>query len=758
MRTIKPEFKKHMLAVAICSLNLVAAEPVFAQSTAEEPEQNDENDYEQIIITAERRSTGLQEIPISASAFSGEMLNERGVDTFEQLQYQIPSVTFVDNGNNKFLNIRGIGISEAAPNQTAGVAVHLDGGYIAREFVYGDAFFDIASVEVLKGPQGTYSGQNASGGAMFINSQKPVIGEQSGFINMEYGNYDRKRAGGAVSFPIADDWAARISVDWESRDSFYNNHGYNPALPAHEWETQPGNLDRSFGRFQLLYSPSYKFEARFIHEVSRNDTDGVTYQYFAAPGTNELPENPRELTYDAPGKRLVTYDRSTLHINWEATEAFRVLANLSYLQSHQRYLTDDDLGAPISELQQSRYFTIDDSYWTGELTLVSLNEGPLEWTVGASFLDYEQHNHLNFLTYNTADLPGTAPDPTLHTELYLYLNTLRANQALFGEIGYDLTSELQVKFGLRYNRDEVGFDNDSFLSAGPVFPEGRDSHFQAPDGFPFPADELLDFSATTGRFVINWTPEDDGLYYFTISRGYKPGGTTPFANEYDSEEVTNFEAGWKGQLLDDAVTASLSAYHMAYDQFQRTFSPDPFNPANSITRNVDGSTIDGLDVQLAGTLYDFRWDMAFAISKGEYGDLDVVYPAGAIDGVNPTEPVLTNLKGQSIDFLPEKSLNAGLSYEGLELSAGRLIPSVRLSYQDEFYTSFYQTQYNLVPSKTLIDVFVAYESDLDWRLEFYAKNITDKQYISNASGGNSGLGMFMLGNPREVGAKLRYVF
>lgn len=716
---------------------------------------------EEVIVTAERRATSVQDIPISAIALSGTNLDERGVNTFEQLQYQVPSLTFTDNGNTKYLNIRGVGVSESAPNQTAGVAVHLDGGYVAREFVYGDAFFDMESIEVLRGPQGTYSGQNASGGAIFINSKKPVLGETSGFVAVEYGNYDRKRMGAGVSFPLTDTLAARIAVDWEDRDSFYNNHGPDLATPTDRVEDQPGNVDRSFGRFQLLYSPSDDFEARLIHEFSDNKTDGVPYKDFPEGGSNDLPSSGvRDLNRDLDGHRNVTYDRTTVQFDWGAHEAFRVLGNLSFLESHQHYLSDGDYGSPYTDptaVQSGNDYTIDDEYWTGEVTLVSTGEGPLEWTVGASFLDYEQKNYLNFLRYNHPSYPGTGLDVTRHTRLFFFLDNLRSNEAVFGEVGYKLTPELQVKVGLRYNRDEVGFDDDSYLSAGPA-PAGKLSHYNATSGMGLPATELLDFNATTGRILVNWEPTDTDLYYATVSRGYKPGGTTPFANEYEAEEVTNYELGWKGSLLDGNINASVSAYYMEYDKFQRTFAQDPENPATQLTRNVDGSTIKGIEAQLAGILGKVRWDVSFAYNKGEYGDLAIVLPVGVEDTVNPTVAGVSNLDGEPIDYLPETAFNFGLAYEGIELAGGMLIPSIRLSYQDEYYTTFYHYDYNLTPSKTLVDFFLAYEAKEDWRAEFYAKNVADKEYISRAQGGDDGIGSYLLGNPREIGVKLRYNF
>jgi len=754
------QFPKNILSV--CIAGALASFVLAGPSWAADSEESDTSMLEEVTVTAERRAVSVQEIPLSAVALSGLTLEKRDINTMEQLQYAVPSLIFTDNGNTRYVNIRGVGQSESAPNQTQGVAVHLDGAYVAREFVFGDAFFDLDSIEVLRGPQGTYSGQNASGGAIFINSRRPVLGETDGFINAELGNYGRKRVGGAVSIPLTDTLAARISGDWERRDSFYNNHGPNMATDPDQVENQPGNLDRSFGRVQLLWAPNDDLEFRLIYEMSDFKTDGVPYRQFPEPGSNKLPDDPWELNYDLAGHRNVEYDRTTMQFNWDATSAFRVVGNLSTLQSHQHYLDDGDNSSVVTNptaVQAGADYTIDDNYWTGELTLVSTNEGPFEWTVGGFYLDYQQDNYLNFLRYNHPSYPGTGLDVNRHTRLYFYLDNVRTNKALFGEIGYHLTDNLQVKAGLRYNKDEVGFDPDSYICAGP-FPPGRQSHYNCPAeyGAPIPARELLDFDKVTGRVLVNWQLNDENMLYATISRGYKPGGTTPFAQEYDSEEVTNYEMGWKGTLLDGNLSGAVSVYHMAYDNFQRTYSTDPDNPAAQVTRNVDGSTIDGIEVQLAGRIQNFLWDASIAYNDGTYGDLEFVFPAGVEDTVNPTSPMLVNIKGQPIDYLPEFVYNFGLSYEGFAVGQGTLIPSVRIMHQDKYYTTFFHYDYNLTPSKTLVDGFLTYDSGRDWTLQLYGKNLADKTYISRAQGGDDGIGDYLLGNRRELGVKLNYQF
>lgn len=727
------------------------------QATAAETQ---DTELEEVVITAELRSVSVQDVPLSAVAFSGDALEQRGVKTFDELQYQVPSLNFTDNGNSKFVNIRGVGVSEAAPNQTVGVAVHLDGAYVAREFVYGDALFDLDSVEVLRGPQGTYSGQNAAGGSIFINSKKPVIGRTDGFINAELSDYDGRRLGAGATLTLSDRLALRIAGDIEERGSFYNNHGVDPTTPARLIEDQPGNLNRSLARLQLLYQATDDLELRVIHERSDVRSDGVPYQVFPVRGTNTLPDSDRrELYFDLDGHRNVKYERTTGKIDWQALPSVKVLSTVSYLKSHQHFFQDLDRNTFVAPdtVQNGADYTINDHYWTAEVNLVSTLDGPFEWTLGASHLDYEQNNFLNFLRYNNAQFPGTAVDVQRHTRLYFFLNNLRKNSAIFGELGYQLTPTLQVKAGLRYNDDKVGFSDQSYSSGGPVYPAGRLSHYFAPTGAPTPA-EMQDFTETTGRVLLNWKPVEDQMVYGTVSRGYKPGGTTPLADTYDAEKVTNYELGWKGDLGQTGITGSVAVYYMDYQGFQRTYAPDPNNPASAVTNNVDGTTIKGIEAQLSGRLGMFRWDASYAYNKGTYGDLVVALPAGIIDGVNPPVAESFNLKGQAVDYLPRSVWNLGLSYTGLRVGAGTLVPSLRVTHQDKFYSTFYHFDYNLTPGKTLLDASIAYESDTDWRAELYARNLADKTYISRAQGGSDANGQYLLGNPRQVGFKVGYRF
>lgn len=446
---------KRMLLAATAAWTMM---PSLAM--AQERESTNRREPDVILVTAERRAENVQDVPISIVALSGETLRERGVDNLADLSAEVPSFSFVDNGNTKYINIRGVGITESAPNQTVGVAVHLDGAYIARELTFHDAFFDVESVQVLRGPQGTYSGQNASGGAIFIESAKPKIGgEATGYAQATIGNFSRRQLEAAVSVPLSKTLAARFSGRVEDRDSFYTNlgpvAGPTPGGLATGIPVQPGDIGNFVGRAQLLWEPTDALQARLIHQFSRLTSDGTAFQ-------NDTPANranPFLLFYNVTpySRNLTTYHRTTGVVRWDPTEAFRVNATLAYQKTDHLTGGDYDRTNILRDpsIVQAQGFTrLRDHSWAGEINLVSMGDGPFEWTVGATMLDYTQNGDV---------YSERGAQITTGLGRNFAIVSVRQNQAIFAEVGYKLTDTLQVKVGGRYNHEKNGLDRKSVV-------------------------------------------------------------------------------------------------------------------------------------------------------------------------------------------------------------------------------------------------------------------------------------------------------
>jgi iron complex outermembrane receptor protein len=738
---------RQSVAVAVLAWSLSVPTGAWAQAAdTESPAADGE-----IIVTAERRDQSVLDVPVSIVAVSGDTLRDRGIDDLGELQATVPSLSFVDGGNVKFFNIRGVGLSEGAPQQTTGVAVHIDGSYVAREFVFGDSFFDVASVEVLRGPQGTFQGQNASGGAIYINTVKPKFDGFSGFIDASYGSYNRLKVGGGINIPLSSTLAIRLSGESEKKDSF----NVNLSATGQETSTQPGSLKRFLGRAQLLFAPSDDVEFRLVHQYSDSKNGGPLIQSFGLASV----ASPRITRWDVDSYLNTRYNRTSGQMDWQVASSFKVKAMLAYQSTTQRAQRDEDYGSPIVNPtlpQQAARIFIDDKYWTGEVDLVSTGDGPLSWVVGATFLDYDNTSITTIASYNNPTgfppAPGLTPD--FNTAVYIPTITFRKNQAAFGELAYAFSDKVELRIGGRYNHDESGFLPGSLFSfAGPNPPP-----FLPPQDLSTPK---FTYNAFTGRAVLNFKPNDDTLLYASVSRGYKPGSVSAplfgFGGPYGSEFVTSYELGAKGSLPGGVLNYSLAAFYMDYKGFQSSVQQIPNVPPSSVTLNIDGTKIKGIEGQLDGRLGGFRWDASFSFLDSSFGSQNVIIPPGALGGGLPLAPTFENIGGRAVNFAPKFSASAGIGYR-IEAGAVGITPSARVSHQGEQWVSYFRFPYTRIPAHTTFDARISVEGESGWSVDAFVTNLGNERYISNVNGTTNGIGGFQLAAPREVGSSARFDF
>lgn len=251
----------------------------------------DENPLQEVVVTAQRRSESAQSIPIAITAISGADLDGKGVSSLDDLQFAAPAVSIGNNGDTNAVNIRGVGLASGLANVANGVAIYVDGVF-QPQIVANTSMYDIADVEVLRGPQGTLVGSNSTGGAIFINTQSPRLNVLEGYTRLGFGNYNQVDAQGAINLPVNDVLAFRVAGSDTSRDSFYRSIG-----PAY---TDAGELREQSGRISMLFKPG-DFQALAKIEYTDRNTGGYTGK--AIPGTayaSYSPADPFSLTYDTP--------------------------------------------------------------------------------------------------------------------------------------------------------------------------------------------------------------------------------------------------------------------------------------------------------------------------------------------------------------------------------------------------------------------------------------------------------------------------
>src|SRR5262245_26328475 len=214
----------------LAALSLVA--PASAQAPAPPaPQAEDDQKIDRVVITAERREEDAQDVAISATVFDGEALAEQGVNTLNDIQRVAPSLAINTFNRSTFVNIRGVGIAQSAPTSSPGVAYYIDGALIPHEQFIGQSFFDIGAIEVLRGPQGTLTGQNSTGGAMYVRTPAPDFRRNSGYIEQVAADYNWYKTTIALNTPFTDTLAMRASFVRDTRDSFTDNIGPSPSNP-----------------------------------------------------------------------------------------------------------------------------------------------------------------------------------------------------------------------------------------------------------------------------------------------------------------------------------------------------------------------------------------------------------------------------------------------------------------------------------------------------------------------------------------------
>jgi iron complex outermembrane recepter protein len=280
---------RRALSLSTSVFALLCCSAVHAQTTSGSSSSTNASNggVETVVVTAERRSTPLQKTAISATVLSGDALQNKGVNVVDQLQFITPSVVIDNFGQGDDFDIRGIGKGEHNSQTTPGVITYRDGVATFPGYITEEPYYDVADIQVLRGPQGTFAGQNAIGGAVFVDTNNPVIGGgNNGYVQAQAGNYYDFGLQGASNIPIDDTLAARVAWYGETRSSFWSIHGPNNTTYA----GNPGDARWAAGRLSLLWEPTNRLTVLWKTDVDMLDNgaypaDPYTDRFKLIPGT-----------------------------------------------------------------------------------------------------------------------------------------------------------------------------------------------------------------------------------------------------------------------------------------------------------------------------------------------------------------------------------------------------------------------------------------------------------------------------------------
>ncbi|QNA86613.1 TonB-dependent receptor [Sphingomonas sp. So64.6b] len=677
-----------------------------AEPVAEPAEERAEGD---IVVTAQRREEKLKDVPISITAVTGEQLTQSGVSGSRDLALLAPGLTINTTGAAAQATVRGVGNTVVGGNSESPVAIYIDGVYISGQYF---AVFDLAnieSVQVLKGPQGTLFGRNATGGAILVTTTRPSD-VFSGSVTASYANFDDFRIGGFISGPITE------NLSFDIAGNYHKDHGYARDVLR---DTRLAEYEDKSIRGKLLFSPDSDTEVMLIGDYGRiRDETSVSLRPIsnsATPGAL-IPKDPRELALTFDPYAITKGGGVSLSIMHDFG-AVTVKSLTAYRKTENFSITDQDRVVAAS----SRIDTlIKDNYFTEEVTASSSNASPFQWIVGG------------FYYGDTVDNPTYSNVTTLLNNAHMQVDAY----AIFGEGTYALTDRLKVTAGVRYSTE-----NRTFLSRRNA-------------GTPLTAFRSLNVDAWTPRVSVIYALNDNSNVYATYSKGFKSGlfpAATFNAPPVEPETITSYEVGYK--LAAGPTSLNLSAFYYDYQDLQITTR----NPAGLQTLlNAANAEIYGLDADFSIRLAQgLRVRLAGAYTHAKYKKFDYLVPFFRELPAGGNTTYLGDASGKTMIRAPEFTGNAGIRYE-TAIGAGKVDASADYYYNSGFVWTL-DNDYRQRPY-SLINAQLGWSPDGDhFRLSVFGRNLTNTLYSMGTSVTNAATAA-AYARPRSYGVAASFKF
>jgi iron complex outermembrane recepter protein len=735
-----------------------AAVTVFGADVAGAQE-TEEQSLDTVVVTAERREMNLQSTPIAVSVLNGEALQEKSVTQMSDLQFATPSLTINNDGIVEGVNIRGIGLTSDSPRAAPGVAVYRD-GVLVPQILNQTTFFDIGSVEVLRGPQGTFTGSYSTGGAMFINSRDPDLGDVNGYVTAGAGDYSSYNAGGAVNLPLSDTFATRLAFDARQHDSYYD------FVRGGGGDPQPGGLEEISVRIGTLWKPTEKFSTVLKLEGVDRKAGGRAQR--PQPGSIYaplVPADPRTLDFDID--QFV--DEKTARASWRSDYEFgnglilRSTTGGNYSNADNFTDQDGSAGAvPPNNLGSVWRHSVYERTASQELNLISPADWRFSWVMGAYV--YQTEIDLDLGIFNG---PAGGGAQTLNIDTF----TRKGNHGFFVHGRYDITPSLEGELGVRWSH---AFTRDQgTVSVLNAIAPGIN--------LVLPSDGRHTDDVVTGKAGLNWEVNDNNYLFGFVARGFKPGtsnassGTVAPAflanpglpgGQVDHETVTDYELGWRTTLFDRAVRVQTGVFYSDYKDFQIDTIDLATGQGGLV--NADSATLYGFEAQAQIYVGGFRSDFGLAYVNSEVDSAILVDesigvspppgaplpqcrpPSGASGtrGAGCWNYATFNVAGNEMQYAPDWTFTAGAQYDFVIGNGGTLTPRVNYSYIGAQWGSFQSLPEDLIRSRSVLSASLTYEV-ASWRARAFVNNLTDALFVTGFSGQSQ-----FFGAPRTYGLEV----
>tara|TARA_R110002049_G_scaffold213185_1_gene384493 strand:+ start:2022 stop:4508 length:2487 start_codon:yes stop_codon:yes gene_type:complete len=685
---------------------------------------------EEILVTAEKRVTNLQDTPLTITAFSGEQLQKSGVATSMDLQLHTPGLVMSSNGGWGLPYLRGVGTDIIGPGVDSGVAIYVDGVYQARNAGKIQQLIDIERIEVLKGPQGILYGRNAIGGAINIISKGPSD-DLTGNVGIELGNFEQRTIHGSIGGPLAGNTVSgRLSFISTDDDGFVED-----LLSGDRYQFTDSTSLRGSLAIELADNLDVRINASY------SDTDSAFAYTPINPETNPsftvwgatVTGNPRKVLNDFPNQQETQEWGINAKFTWDL-DAFTVTSNTAFNNNEHTLICDLD-GTEVSIITCGSRSFDDEPYnensdfFSQEIVLTTHNSDRFEWT---ALLYYMQED---------ATLFGRNDLPLFGLVTRTYADVKAEAVAAAGQLTYSLSDKIRLIGGLRVSHESKSIVNSKTAIDGSLIGS---------------ADDDDSWTVATPKFVIQYSPTDDIMAYLSATRGFKSGGfnALEIQGSFDEETLWSYEAGLRTTLLDNRLRANLTAFHYEYEDLQiNQWQTVPSGILGTV-KNAGQASTNGVELELSAKPSDrFQLEVGLALLDAKFDEFVSLDPDRPEDG-------LLDRAGNALPRAPDFTANVAAEYSIPLGNAGDLTLRGEYFYRDEIFITQFEDDRAGIGAINITNARLSFDSsDGRWRAALYGKNLSDKNYAQHIITIQALLGQVaVFAPPRTYGIHLGYNF
>ena len=704
----------------------------FAQTTAATEPQ-----LETVTVTAQRRAENIKDVPVSVTLLKDEKLDVllSGGQDIRLLAGKVASLNVESSNGRTFprFYVRGYGNTDFSTFASQPVSLVYDDVVQENGILKGFPMFDMAGVEVLRGPQGTLFGRNTPAGVVKFESAKPNLKQVEGYYSLSWASHNTVNLEGAVNVPLSSEWAMRVSTLRQHRDDFVDNTftGAKDSLEGYNEHAE---------RVQFLYSPSTTFNALFnVHARSTTGSARLFRANLIKKGTNDFSDgyNSNQISTNGQNAQSLNTNGANMRLTWDLGSV--KLFSITGYEAIDDYYTRGDIdggtpsgpgfipfqvetGGGVSGLHQ----------YTQEFRVESKNAGPLNWQTGVYYFKEDADGYTNNYNSNTGAQTS-------------HLASRQTNKAaaVFGSVTYDLAQDLILRGGVRYTNDKKEFGTVAAENVVQIGPRSVDESK----------------SKANWDLSLTYKVNPDVSTYARIATGFRAPSIAAASASVpitvaDAETITSYEAGVKADLFNRRARASFSVYDYEVKNQQLTVVGGNSN----VTRLINADKTSGRGVEAdfeafitpafkvsAGGSYNFTKIKDPSLSVAKCGSCTVTDPINAAG--------LVSINGNALPQAPKYIVNATARYNWA-LENGNLFVLTDWAYRSKINFFLYEAKEFTGKSMVEGGLRVGYNWDGGkYEVAAFARNITDTQRIIGAIDFNNLTGM--VNEPRQFGVQFK---